>query len=502
MKLHIDPDRLFPSDTATRDIARGLYRSVVDLPIVSPHGHVDPRLLVEDRPFPDPADLFIRSDHYVTRLLHADGLTLGELGLPEVASSEAQGGTSSAALPGTPPAALPGTPPAASPADPSPARPAPREVWRRFCERWNLFAGTASGFWLQNTFADLFGIDEHPDAGNADQIFDQIQKRLDSDEFRPRALFDRFGIEVLTTTDDPLDDLSPHAALAADPSFAGRVLPTFRPDAYLNPLATGWAERVAALAEWNGTPQADFAGYLEALAGRRRYFIEHGAVSADHGVFQPTTADLTESEAARLFDRGLAGTLSATDAAVFSAHMLYQMARMSVDDGLVMTVHPGVLRNHDSGTFARFGADTGHDIPVRTNYVEALRPLLESFGNAPGFHLVLFTVDETSFSRELAPLAGYYPSVYVGAPWWFLDAPDAVGRFRAAVTETAGFYRGSGFIDDTRAFLSIPARHDMSRRLDAAYLARLVREGRIELAQAETIAVDLVVTQPRKVFKL
>ncbi|GAB3807182.1 glucuronate isomerase [Humibacter antri] len=470
MKLQLDPDRLFPADSNGRRIARALYESVAGLPIISPHGHVDPGMLLRDEPFGDAAELFIRYDHYVTRVLHSVGISMSQLGLPSSDSSD------------------------------SPA--AAREVWRTFSANWHLYAGTASGYWLQSTFAEQFGLTEQPDADNADRVFDAVQAKLDSPAFRPRALFEQFRIEVLATTDDPLDDLSAHDALAADPSFTGRVVPTFRPDAYVNPLVDGWSERIQALASWNGTSAGSFRGYLDALEGRRRYFIEHGAVSADHGVAQPIAVELDGAEASRLFEQALGGTLDAEGARAFSGHMLLQMARMSVQDGLVMTVHPGVFRNHDSETMRRYGADTGHDIPVRTDYVEPLRPLLERFGNAPGFHLVLFTVDETSFSREIAPLAGFYPSVFIGAPWWFLDAPDAVQRFRAASTETAGFYKGSGFVDDTRAFMSIPARHDMSRRLDAAYLARLVGEGRIDIERAESVIVDLVVNQPKKVFKL
>lgn len=470
MKLELDQDRLFPADPATRDIARGLYESVASLPIISPHGHVDPALLLNDTPFGDPAELFIRYDHYVTRLMHAAGVTLDNLGLPDRILGE--------------------------------STVSPREVWATFSRHWHLYAGTASGYWLQNTLVQLFGIDEQPDADNADRLFDRMQAALATDAFRPRALFAQFGIEVLATTDDPMDDLAAHTALATDASFTGRVLPTFRPDAYINPAADGWAQNVARLAEWNGSAVSSYRGYIEGLAGRRRYFIEHGAVSVDHGVLQPLTVDLDEAEASALFDRALRGELTQNENQFFAGHMLLEMARMSVDDGLVMTVHAGVVRNHSTETFTRFGADTGHDIPTTTHYVDPLRPLLERYGNRPDFHLVLFSVDETVYSREIAPLAGFYPSVYVGAPWWFLDAPDAVLRFRSAVTETAGFYRGSGFIDDTRAFLSIPARHDMSRRLDSAFLARFVREGRVDLATAERIALDLVDAVPRKVFKL
>ena len=459
--LHLVPDRLFPAEPSTRAIARELYALVADLPILSPHGHVDPRLLLDDTEFSDPATLFIRNDHYVTRLLHAAGIGLERLGLGQ---------------------REPNTD--------------PREVWRIFCAHWHLFAGTASGYWLSTELAELFGIDEQPSSKSADRIFDKIAAQLTQPAFRPRALFGQFGIEVLATTDDPLDDLAAHTALATDPGFSGRVLPTFRPDAYLDPSTAGFAERIERLRA------TSYASYLDALAERRQHFIRAGAVSADHGVVEPYTVDLSESEASALFARALTGTLEAPEARAFRGHMLVEMARMSVDDGLVMTVHAGVRRNHSTATFERFGPDTGHDLPVATSFVDNLRPLLERFGTVPDFHLVLFSLDESTYSRELAPLAGFYPSVYVGAPWWFLDAPDAALRFRAAVTETAGFYRGSGFIDDTRAFLSIPARHDMARRLDSAFLARLVGEGRLDRSTAERVAVDLVDAIPRKAFKL
>ncbi|GLI27815.1 uronate isomerase [Agromyces rhizosphaerae] len=465
MTTGLDGDRLLPLDPRTREIARELYAVVADAPILSPHGHVDPRMLADDQPFADPTELFVTHDHYVTRLLVASGASFAELGLDSNRSAE------------------------------------PRDVWRILAANWHRFAGTASGYWLAHEFQTLFGITEELAPENADRLYDRIASTLADPDFRPRALFDRFRIEVLATTDDPLDDLAAHAALAADPTFTGRVLPTFRPDAYLDPEAPGFAERIARLHAATGTATG-FAGYLAALEARRAHFVAHGAVSADHGVLEPFTADLDAADAERLYAGAIAGTLTADEARTFRGHMLLQMARMSVDDGLVMTIHPGVRRNHHTETFRRFGADRGHDIPVRTEYTENLRPLLERFGMEPGLHLVLFAVDETVYSREVAPLAGFYPSLFIGAPWWFLDAPDAILRFRSAVTETAGFYRSSGFIDDTRAFLSIPARHDTARRLDAAFLARLVREGRVSLPTATRIAHDLVDAVPREVFKL
>ena len=457
-----DRDRLLPSEPRTRGVARALYERVAEAPIISPHGHVPIEWLAEDVPFSDPASLFIAYDHYVTRLLHAAGADLADLGVAGHAVD-------------------------------------PRAAWRTLAENWHVFAGTASGYWLEEELDSVFGINAELSPESADAIYDDVAAKLTLPEFRPRALFERFGIEVLATTDDPLDDLNGHAR--AQFGLPGRVLPTFRPDRYLDPDAAGFAENVERLLSATGEA-ASFHGYLTALEGRREHFRAHGAVSADHGVEEPFTLDLESSDAESLFQTILAGSGTAEERRAFRGHMLLQMARMSVDDGLVMTVHAGVLRNHSTPTFDRFGADTGHDIPVRTDFVRGLRPLLQRFGLAKDFHLVLFAVDESVYSRELAPMAGFYPSVFIGAPWWFLDAPDAITRFRAATTETAGFSRGSGFIDDTRAFLSIPARHDTARRADAAFLARLVTEGRLTMAAAERIADDIVGPQPKRVFKL
>lgn len=466
-----NPDRLLPADPGTRSIARDLLERVQDLPIISPHGHVDAAVIQQNAPFPDPAALLVSPDHYVTRLIHASGVPLDRLRQP-------------------------GPAPAGS------AGPDPRAVWREFCNAWPLFEGTASGYWLRTQFSSVFGLDREISAETADASYDAISAKLMEPGFRPRQLFKDFNIEVLATTDDPLDDLASHKAIAADPTFHGRVLPTFRPDAYLNVEHPTWSANVDRLIAEAGDGAAGYAGYITALENRRRHFVEHGAVSADHGVRTPATLKLDDADAVRLFDRARSGNATAPDRDAFEAHMMYQMARMSVADGLVMTIHPGSYRNHHEPTFGRFGADSGHDIPFAINYTEAIRPLLQDFGTAKDFHLVLFTLDETVFSRELAPLAGFYPSVYLGAPWWFLDAPDAMLRFRSAVTETAGFSRSSGFIDDTRAFCSIPARHDASRRIEASFLARLVAEHRVSEERAHELIVDIVDGSPRRVFKL
>jgi glucuronate isomerase len=465
-RLHAD--RLLPAEPGVRAIARRLYETVRELPLISPHGHVDPRLLLENKPFPDPATLFVTPDHYVTRLLHADGVPLDALGVGQGALSEQ----------------------------------ASREVWRRLCEHWTVFRGTPVRYWLEQALVDIFGITLPLSAETADATYDQVAERLRQPDCRPRALYQRFRLRVLATTDDPSDDLSAHAALASDPTWSGRVIPTFRPDPYLEPAHPGWRSAIARLAEASSTDTGDYAGYVRALERRRQHFIAHGAVSADHSHADVRTDPLEPREASRIYTAALGGEATPDEAAAFRRHMLMEMARMSVDDGLVMTLHPGVRRGHHTATTTRFGPDTGSDVPLQIEYTDALRPLLDRFGTHPNLHLVLFTVDETVWSRELAPLAGFYPSVYVGVPWWFLDAPEAMRRFRAAVTETAGFSRTSGFVDDTRAFCSIPARHDMSRRIDAGILAQLVAEHQLDEEEAMQTAIQLVTDQPRKVFKL
>lgn len=467
-QLTLHPHRLLPADPGVRGIAARLYEAVRDLPIISPHGHVDPAVLLHDEPFADPTSLLIQPDHYVTRLLHAGGVALADLGVGE---------------------------------GPLPADGA-RRAWRLLCANWQVFRGTPVRYWFDSELAGIFGITQRPTAANADAVYDAIAGRLAEPEFRPRALLRRFDVSVLATTDDPADSLRAHAALAQDPGVVTRVLPTFRPDRFLEPAQAGWADAVKQLGLVAGVDVGDYAGYLEALADRRRHFRAHGAVSADHSHADARAEPLDPSEARRIYGEALDGRATTAEATAFRRSMVFEMARMSCEDGLVMTLHPGIRRNHHPDTLARFGADSGADIPVAVEFTRALQPLLERFGTHPDFHLVLFTVDADVFSREIAPLAGFYPSVYAGAPWWFLDNPAAIRSFQRDVTGIAGFGKLSGFIDDTRAFCSIPARHDMSRRLDAGYLAGLVAEHRLAEDEAQETITALVSEQPRKVFKL
>jgi len=442
---------------------------VKDEPILSPHGHVPVSWIADDIPFSDPVSLLISPDHYITRLLHANGASLSALGVP----------------PGTP---LP--------------EPKARAAWRIFCAGWPLFAGTAMKYWMEAVLVDVFGVDVRPSADTADTIYDTIAETLADPAFRPRALMDRFGIEFLATTDDPCDDLADHVRLAADEAFRPRVAPTFRPDRYLEPARPDWPVLVRRLGEMAGVDTSTYAGWVEAMADRRAHFAACGASSSDHGHLDAATKPLPPEEAERAYARALTGDLDAPGAKALQQTMLFEQARLATQDGLTMTLHPGVYRNHHTDTFARFGADVGADIPVSAEFTRSVQPLLDAFGTDPGFTLVLFTVDETVYSRELAPLAGFYPSVYYGVPWWFIDAPDAIRRFRAAATESAGFTRCAGFVDDTRAFLSIPARHDMARRLDAGYLAGLVADHRLAEDEALVAIHALTCDNPRKVFHL
>ena len=462
-------DRFFPPDSDTRKIARRLYCEVADLPILSPHGHTDPAWFASDISFHNPTELFIVPDHYIFRMLHSQGIPLEKLGVPR-----ADGG--------------------ATESD-------PRAAWRLFSGHYHLFRGTPSRMWFEHVLVEVFGIFERPGPDNADAVYDAIQARLGAPEFRARALFDRFGIEALSTTDSPLDHLAHHAAIR-NSGWNGRVLPAFRPDAVVDPEFEGFAEGVARLGELTGESSDTWQGYLRALAERRAFFKSLGATSSDHGHPTPATADLSRSRCELLLAKALRGNISPEEAEQFRAQMLTEMAGMSLDDGLVMQIHPGSFRNHSRDLFARFGRDKGADIPMRTDYVHDLKPLLDKYGTEPGLTVILFTLDESAYSRELAPLAGVYPILRLGPAWWFHDSPEGMLRFRRMTTETAGFYNTVGFNDDTRAFLSIPARHDVARRVDCAYLAELIATHRLEEEEAVQVARDLAYNLVKNAYRL
>ncbi|MGI6854668.1 glucuronate isomerase [Mesorhizobium sp. 1B3] len=465
----LDDDRLFPVEPAVRALARALFAEVRDLPIVSPHGHTDPRWFAENERFPDPAQLLIVPDHYIFRMLFSQGVALESLGVPR--------------------------------ADRGPVETDGRKIWRIFAEHFHLFRGTPTRLWLDHTFATLFGIDVPLSADTADLYYDRIAECLERDDYRPRALFERFRIETIATTEGALDDLKWHRMIA-DSGWGGRVITTYRPDAVVDPDFAGFADNLRMLGEITGCDIGGWAGYLDAHRARRAFFKEHGATATDHGHATADTADLSRGAAEALFARIRAGEANAAERNLFRAQMLTEMARMSLVDGLVMQIHPGSRRNHSPGILQRFGRDKGFDIPGRTDYVAALKPMLDAVGLEPGLTVILFTLDETAYARELAPLAGVYPSLKLGPAWWFFDSPEGMRRFRQLTTETAGFYNTVGFNDDTRAFPSIPARHDVARRVDCAYLAGLVATGQLREEEAAELAVELAYGLAKRAYRL
>ena len=464
----LDPDRLFPLDDRSRNLARDLYLTVRDLPIISPHGHTDPRWFAEDRTFADPSQLFVTPDHYVFRMLFSQGVPLESLGVSRM--------------------------------DGGPTETDGRKIWTVFASHFHLLRGTPSALWINHALQQVFGLELPLTAATANATYDHIADCLARPEFRPRALFERFNIEVISTTDSAIDPLPWHQMIHAS-GWHGRVVPAYRPDAVIDPDFAGFAVNVAQLGSLTGQDTASWQGYLAAHRNRRAYFKSFGATSTDHGHPTALTLDLPQSEAAALFAKVLRGP-SPTEAEAFRGQMLTEMARMSLDDGLVMQIHPGSLRNHSGPMLAQFGRDKGFDIPTRTDYVRALKPLLDAMGTDPRLSIILFTLDETAYSRELAPLAGVYPSLKLGPPWWFHDSAEGMMRFRQATTETAGFYNTVGFNDDTRAFCSIPARHDVARRVDCAYLATLVATGRLDETDAYEVAQDLAYRLAKQAYRL
>ncbi|GAB4539097.1 MAG: glucuronate isomerase [Anaerolineae bacterium] len=469
-RISLPEDRFFDPNPRHKEIAQRLYDTVAHLPLVCPHGHVDPRMFAdEDYSFGSPVDLLIIPDHYVFRMLYSQGIPLEKLGVPRLDGGQVERDH--------------------------------RAIWQTFAENFYLFRGTPTGLWLTHELHSVFGVEDKLTGESAQDIYDQIAACLERPEFRPRALFERFNIEVLCTTDAATDTLEHHRAIR-ESGWDGRVLPTFRPDALVNLDTPGWIQNIQALSEVSGVEVNSYRAFIRALEQRRAHFRHMGATATDHSALTPFTEELSEGEAEAIFQRALKGQASAEDATRFTGHMLMENARMSIEDGLVMQLHPGSYRNHNAQIFERFGPDKGCDIPIPVEYTRNLRPLLNKYGNDPRLTLILFTLDESSYSRELAPLAGHYPAVRLGPPWWFHDSLEGMLRYRRQVVETAGLYNTVGFNDDTRAFPSIPARHDLWRRVDANWIAGLVVRGIVDMADAEEMIYDSAYRLAKKAYRL
>ena len=467
--LSLHPDRLLPTNSTTRDIARRLYKETLKLPIINPHGHTDPSWFAYNHNFSNPTELLIKPDHYIFRMLYSQGIGLERLGIV--------------------------------PQDGDAIATSAEEIWSLFAENYHLFRGTPSRIWLDYVFSTLFDIEVQLSKDTAAHYYETISNKLALDSFRPRALFEKFNIELLATTESPVDALSHHRAIA-NSGWAGNVITTFRPDSTVDPEFDGFSSNITLLGELTGEDVSNFSGYIRALRKRREFFKAHGATSTDHGHPSAFTADLPDSQKERLYQEARAGTISAVDSELFRGQMLTEMAAMSIDDGLVMQIHPGAYRNHNQALHQKFGRDKGADVPVATEYVNNLRPLLNKYGNNPRLQLILFTLDESTYSRELAPLAGHYPCLKLGPAWWFHDSPEGMRRYRQQITETAGFYNTVGFNDDTRAFMSIPARHDVARRMDCGFLAELVADHRLTEDEAHELVLDLSYNLVKSAYKL
>lgn len=467
-KEFLHADRLLPTGKPALSIAREVYEAVKDLPIISPHGHVLPEWLAQNEAFPDPATLFLTPDHYVLRMLKSQGIDYDALGVPRKDGGPVAEG---------------------------------RKAWRLFAENYRLFAATPSKTWIDHSLNWAFGIEEELSAENADAIYDTIDAKLKQPDMLPLAILDKANVEVLATTEFALDEL-PHHKVLKDKGLIGRIRTTYRPDDVTDPDAVGFAANVKKLGELTGEDTAHWDGLIAAHRNRRATFREMGAVATDHGVPTANTADLSTGAKQVLLDKVLSGSFEPGEAELFRAQMLTEMAGLSAEDGMVMQIHAGSRRNTDPQLMAERGPNLGADIPTAGNFVNALQPLLGRYGNADNFRLILFTLDETTYARELAPIAGYWPSVRIGPPWWFHDSPQGIRRYLDGVVETAGFYNLAGFNDDTRALLSIPARHDVWRREVCRFLSEFVAERRLGKTSAIEIAKHLSYQAAKDAYKL
>lgn len=464
----LHPDRLFSPETVQRDIARDLYEDVRDLPIISPHGHTDPAWFASNAPFDDAASLFLTPDHYVLRMLRSRGISYDDLAVPR----------------------LDGDPVAA-----------PRDAWARFAANYHLLLGTPSRLWIDHSMAWAFGLTEPLSADNADHVFDLIGERLKDDDMRPLAILDKARVECIATTEFALDPLDNHADLSRR-GLIGRIRTTYRPDDVCDPDSGQFVTNLTALGNLTGCDVTSWGGMLDAHRARRKAFRGSGATATDHGVPSATCVDLGDDQKQALLDRVLSGPATPQDAALFRAQMLTEMAGLSVEDGMVMQIHAGSRRTTDPEMLRLRGPNQGSDIPVPVDPVRGLEPLLHKYGSAPGFRLIFFCLDETIYARELAPMAGYWPALMIGPPWWFHDSPRGIARYLDQLVETAGFRNLAGFNDDTRALLSIPARHDVWRRGVCNFLGGLVAQHTLSKTDARHIATWLSADAAKEAYGL
>lgn len=468
-RINLNDDRFFEPDPSTRLVARELYKEVKSLPIISPHGHVDPEILSKNENFSNPSELLIIPDHYIFRMFYSQGINLEKLGIPTIDGSDIE-------------------------VD-------PKEIWKIFCKNYFLFSGTPTKMWLSYVFKEVFGLEKNPNEHNSMEIYDHIHQLLATEKFRPRSIFDQFNIETLCTTESADDELVHHRAIK-NSNWQGNVITAFRPDSVMNIESKDWMNEISKLSNVSKINIDSYKGFISAIENRRDFFKKMGATSTDQGVETAFTERISDQKADEIFQRALRGDSDKDDQIIFIGHMLMEMARMSVDDGLVMQIHAGSMRNHNDFIFKKFGPDKGADIPLKTEYTENLHSLLNEYGNNSDFSLIVFTLDESVYARELAPLAGHYPAMKLGPPWWFHDSIEGMKRFRKRATETAGIYNTVGFNDDTRAFLSIPARHDLCRRIDSNFLAEQVVRHIIDMDEAVKISHDLAYNLVKKSYKL
>jgi glucuronate isomerase len=461
--------RFLSPDSPSHQVANDLYQATKNLPLICPHGHVDPALLSNpDYQWGTPVDVLIIPDHYIFRMLYSQGIQLESLGIPTQKSA---------------------------------VETDHRKIWQIVCDHWYLFRGTPTGVWLRDELREIFGVEQKINSQNAQTIYDALSERLNSPEFHPRQLFKQFNIEVLATTDSATDTLSHHQAIR-DSGWDGRIVPTFRPDAVVDIGQPDWQAQIESLSQVSGVNIKDFNSYIQALEQRRAFFKSMGATATDHAAQTAYSAWLNKAEVEAIFQQGLTGQVSAQDAQRFIGHMHMEFARMSTEDGLVMQLHIGSYRNHNQIIFDRFGANMGADIPLASEFTRQLHPLLNEFGNHPDLKLILFTLDETTYSRELAPLAGHYPALRLGPPWWFFDSLNGMRYYFEKVIETAGLYNTAGFNDDTRAYPSIPIRHDLWRRASANWLGTLVNQRIIDEDDAHEMMVDMAYGLAKRTYKL